>query len=308
MKVTMTNRKLLLVALAISLVTATLAYQYLKGASALKNEGELQTVVVAKSDIIPKTRLTAEMLKEEKVPGKYAQPGAITSLSSLVGVVAKDSIGAGEQITERRLLLDMKGVGFTGIIPANKRAMALAVNDANSVGGLIKAGDYVDALVTFDSGSVGENASRMLLQKLLVLAVNRETGLDSGSNAASNEGGKVVPKEASKATTVTVAVDPEDASKLFLAQDKGKVALILRPYLPVPEQVITPVSTPRDLVGSYAGTTAKENSPGTPSIFPTASPPVLPPSLAPAGAFGNSGSAGGVMVIRGTKAESVAVN
>lgn len=308
MKVTMTNRKLLLVALAISLVTATLAYQYLKGASALKNEGELQTVVVAKSDIIPKTRLTAEMLKEEKVPGKYAQPGAITSLSSLVGVVAKDSIGAGEQITERRLLLDMKGVGFTGIIPANKRAMALAVNDANSVGGLIKVGDYVDALVTFDSGSVGDNAGRMLLQKLLVLAVNRETGLDSGSTAATKDGGKVAPKEASKAATVTVAVDPEDAAKLFLAQDKGKVALILRPYLPVPEQVITPVTTPRDLVGSYAGPTAKESSPSAPSIFPTASPPVLPPSLAPAGVSGSSGSAGGVMVIRGTKAESVAVN
>lgn len=299
MKVTMTNRKLLLVALAISLVTATLAYQYLKGASALKNEGELQTVVVAKSDIIPKTRLTAEMLKEEKVPGKYAQPGAITSLSSLVGVVAKDSIGAGEQITERRLLLDMKGVGFTGIIPQNKRAMALAVTEANSVGGLIKVGDYVDALVSFDSSSVGENASRMLLQKLLVLAVNRETGLDSGD--------KTGTKETSKTATVTVAVDPEDAPKLFLAQDKGKVSLVLRPYLAMPEQVVAQVMTPRDLVGSHAAPTAKEGSPNAPSIFPTAAPPVLPPAMGVPGGS-SSGGAGGVMVIRGTKTESVAVN
>lgn len=298
----LSNRHLLVISLILSVITATLAYQYMKGVSTDKDAGELQTVVVAKRDIAPKTRLTVEMLQEEKVPARYVQPGAVSSLKALDGVLAKESIGTGEQVTERRLVMAGKNVGFTGIIPPHKRAIAVAVNEANGVGGLIKTGDYVDAIVGFDATNVGDNASRLLLQNLLVLAVNRDTGIEAGDKDAS--------KEAVKTTTVTLAVDPEDAPKLSLAQDKGKISLALRPYVAAPEQVLTQVMTPKDLLGVQASPTRGSASPPAtvPSALTPAMPPTLPPAMLAGAARGGRDSSGPeVMVIRGTKVEAVAV-
>ena len=55
------------------------------------------------------------MVSEVKVPPEYIQPGAVTSLDKVVGIVVREHIVSGEQVSERRLIREGKSVGFTGI-------------------------------------------------------------------------------------------------------------------------------------------------------------------------------------------------
>jgi pilus assembly protein CpaB len=276
----LSGRGLLLIALVLSLLTTALVYSYLNGVANQANKPG-KPVVVAKVDIPPKTLITAEMVQMASVPAEYIQPGAIIATADVIGITSREQIVAGEQITQTRLSIPGQTRGFAGIIPSDKRAVTVAVTEVTGVAGFLKAGDYVDVLVTFDTNTVGENVSRIVLQNLLVLAVDRET------EAGQADSGKD-KKEASK-MTVTLAVSPEEASQLTVADEKGKIRMALRPSLPANGTVAASSVTPKELVGSYA---APEKS-----SAPAAAKPSEPPAKSPpAGPM--------IQVIRGTKIEA----
>ncbi|MPN23003.1 hypothetical protein SDC9_170388 [bioreactor metagenome] len=253
-------------------------------------------MVVAKTDIPPKTKITPEMVEETKVPPEYVQPGAVMDLQSVIGIVVREHIVPGEQITERRLVRESKVVGFTGIIPRDKRALTVMVNEVSGVAGFIKPGDYVDVIATFDQATVGDNVSQLMLQNVLVLAANRNA--EDGVTADANKQGA---KEAVKTSTVTLAVTPDEAAKLTLVHEKGKINLALRPYLPLNGIEITNVITPKDLVGMQVSPNnppASRNDYAAPQpVYITSEPNLPAPSGGP-----------GVSVIRGTKVETIPLN
>ena len=296
------NKKLVVIAVVLSLLTATLVYHYLKGVTSGQNEMQGMIVIVAKVDINPKTKITLDMVSEVKVPPEYIQPGAVTALDQVVGIVVKEQIVSGEQVSERRLVRESKSVGFTGMIPRDKRAVTVAVNEVTGVAGFIKAGDYIDVVVTFDAATVGDNVSHVLMQNILVLAANRDTEIGVTDTSTVKES----TKELSKGGTVTMAVTPDEAAQLTLAEEKGKIRLALRPYLPLNGIVITEVTTAKDLVGDHVSLLRNEQAP--PSQPRTEQPifvdrqevPAVKPQYIPERA--------GIQVIRGTKAESVPLN
>lgn len=270
---------LVVIALVLSFVTALLIYGYL-GNLATRATQDSVPVVVAKVNISPKTRITAEMVQQAMVPADYVQPGAMTELTKVVGVVAREQIIANEQVTQRRLLLEGKSVGFTGIIPRDKRAVTVGVTEVTGVAGFVKAGDYVDVVITFDKGEVGENISKVVLQNLQVLAANRDAEAGVADTAKD--------KTALKTNTVTLAVTPNEATQLTLGEEKGKIRLALRPYLPGDELVVVNAVTPKDLVGVHASPVQNQGSAAAPA----------PAAPAPTASH-DSGS--GIQVIRGTK-------
>ena len=279
----LSGKSLVLLALILSVVTATLVYSYLNKVTndAIKPG---VPVIKAKIDIPPKTTITAEMVQIDSVPPEYIQPGAVTRLEEIVGVTTREQIVAGEQITQRRLVLQGRAIGFSGVIPRDKRAVTVAVTEVTGVAGFVKPGDYVDVLVTFDTNTVGENLSQVFLQNLQVLAVNRdaEPGVVEGNK----------DKQELKTATVTLAVTPEEASRLTIAEEKGKIRLALRPYMPDTNIMIANVVSPKDLVGIRA-VPAQNNSAA--HSAPEASPPVKSPPVA------------AIQVIRGTKVEAMPV-
>jgi len=95
-----------------------------------------------------------------------------------------------------------------------------------------------------------------------------------------------------KATTVTLAVAPDDAAKIALAEEKGKLRFALRPYLPEGNDPIKRPVTPTDIVGVHKSPIQqnKEQPPATPSA-----PPASIDSAPKTGP--------GIPVIRGTKVE-----
>jgi pilus assembly protein CpaB len=291
------NKSLLGIAVVLSLIIALLLYNYLKGVSSEHAGKEGAAVIVAKTDIAPKTKITAEMVQEIKVPPEYIQPGVAQSLDKVIGIVVREQIVSGEQISERRLMREGKAVGFTGVIPQDKLAVTVAVNEVTGVAGFVKPGDYVDVVVTFDANMVGDHVSQVVMQDILVLAANREMEMGAAEPAAKDNG-----KEPLKAGTVTMAVTPDEAAKLTLAEDRGKIHLALRPYLPASSIVITEPVTPKDLVGFHISPMKSEQPLATPAqenkqeVAPApAKPQVVLESK-------------GIPVIRGTKMEKVPVH
>lgn len=285
----LSNRNLLFIAVILSFLTALLIYNYLKGVTNVPMIAGAVSVIVAKVDIPPKTKITLEMVSEVKVPAEYIQPGAITSLDKVVGIMVREQIVSGEQISERRLVRESKSVGFTGTIPRDRRAVTVAVNEVTGVAGFVKAGDYVDVVVSFDASAVGDHVSQVVMQNILVLAANRDTEASTGDVTV-----KETVKEVNKMGTVTMAVTPDEAAKLSLADEKGKIRLALRPYLPSNSMVLTEAVTPKDLVGIHASPMKKEQAP------PATQPPVERQSPPIVKEQTNSG----IKVIRGTKTEN----
>ena len=96
-----------------------------------------------------------------------------------------------------------------------------------------------------------------------------------------------------KATTVTLAVAPDDAAKIALAEEKGKLRFALRPYLPEGSDPVKRAVTPTDIVGVH-------KSPIQQGKEQAAPPPVAAPTGTETGA---AKSGPGIPVIRGTKIE-----
>lgn len=282
----LSSKALLGIAVVLSLITSMMVYNYLKSA-ANTTAKETQPVVVAKVDIPPKTTVTADMVQVLQVPKEYIQPGAINDQKLIVGIVTREQIVSGEQITERRLVISGKSVGFSGIIPKDKRAVTVAVTEVTGVAGFVKAGDYVDVIATFDQNSAGDNVSHLILQNIQVLASNRDT--EAGVNAADRD-----KKDVIKTSTVTLAVTPDEAAKLALSEEKGKIRMALRPYMPDVGVVLTAAVTPKDLVGEHLGVNKS---------------PAPAPAAPPDGTVREMpGTGKGIITIRGSKVETVPVN
>lgn len=283
---------LLIIAVILSLITSSMIYHYLQS-PVTTNQQEEVPVIVAKVDIPPKSKITSEMVEEIRVPAAYMQPNAMQDRKSVVGIIAREQIVAGEQITERRLVLESKSVGFTGLIPRDKRAVTLSVSDVSGVAGFVKAGDYVDVLVTFDQNEVGDNASQLVLQNILVLAANKETGSGPVENSGKDK------KDAVKGNSVTLAVSPQESAQLALMDEKGKVRLALRPYMPTNNMALTNAVTPKDLVGVQTSPLANKQPAGSAGRASEPQPSRTVSKPQPEGS--------GIQTIRGTKVESVYV-
>jgi pilus assembly protein CpaB len=73
-------------------------------------------------------------------------------------------------------------------------------------------------VATFAPSVAGADRSLLLLQNLLVLAVAQETASRHGP-----------VRELRAYTSVTLAVTPEEATLLVLAEERGSLRLLLRP-------------------------------------------------------------------------------
>ena len=62
-----------------------------------------------------------------------------------------------------------------------------------------------------------------------------------------------------------MAVTPDEAAKLTLAEEKGKIRLVLRPYLPLNGIVIAETITPKDLVGEHVSPAKNEQARPSPA-------------------------------------------
>jgi pilus assembly protein CpaB len=137
----------------------------------------------------------------------------------LVGRVAVVNIAPREAITDAKLAPEGTEGGLTAVIPEGYRAMTVKVDDAVGVSGFIQPGAVVDVVVVIDPRENGVNQdpiSKVVLQNIKVLANGQN--IDKPKNE----------REATTVKAVTLQVTPEQAEKLALAANEGKLQLIMR--------------------------------------------------------------------------------
>jgi pilus assembly protein CpaB len=177
-------------------------------------------VVVAVSDINLGQRISPDFLKIADWPSNSVPPGAFSDMQKLDGRVLKESLLHGEPILEAKLSPVGTLGGLSAVINEGKRAITVRVNDVIGVAGFALPGNYVDIIVNTqkDNKDPGtqrdQNISKIVLEKILVLAVAQEVGRDETKP-------KVVD-------AVTLEVSPEQAEKIDLARSIGTLSLVLR--------------------------------------------------------------------------------
>ncbi len=231
------SRRVLLISLVFGLLSAFLVWRLLSSSGSSTGSGALVPVVVARQDIPARTVVTDGMVTLKQVPSSLRLATAYTDTKPLVGKATKAAIGAGEQVLTARVATDPKELGFTGTVPPGLRAASIQVTEVADVGGLVQPGDQVDVIGVFqvnDNGAAGaplgkSDASKpthmiaaTILQSATVLAIAQS----SENGATQPSSGKVAAsKGQADAKTVTLAVSPQDAERLALADTIGTLRL-----------------------------------------------------------------------------------
>jgi Flp pilus assembly protein CpaB len=213
-------------------------------------------VVVAKKSLAAGTVLSADNIELRDVTQDAVQPNAVTVLSDAQSKALSQPIAAGQQVLYQYLgSADQPDIKkLADLVPAGKRAMSVTFTELNTAGGLVAPGDFVDVIGVFNKNTLGKDQSMLLMQDILVLAVAQDTSVDqlprqgapNGTQApqvlpAPQRGGTTagvalpqptpisVAYAPSQARTLTLAVDPEAAERLALAEDYGHLRYIVRP-------------------------------------------------------------------------------
>ena len=196
-------------------------------------------VVSAKTSIPERTLIKEEMLTLTTMPSNKVPNGALMSTADLVGRPSKVAIGAGEVITTQKVFASIMDMGLSGRIPPECRAITVGISDVTGVAGFAQPGDYVDVMLVSSQVENNKVVSEMILQNVLLLAINKQ--VENGSNAptqnnanAKGQNATVTgqPKVTGNPAMATMALLPEDALKLAAKAQLGQIYLVLRPYRP----------------------------------------------------------------------------
>ncbi|MBI4498700.1 MAG: Flp pilus assembly protein CpaB [Chloroflexi bacterium] len=256
-------------AVVLGLTTSLMVWYYVERATAQAQPVRTVPVVVATRNIPSRTLITQDMVQVAQIPQEARHPDALSDVDSPVGKVTKIALTAQEQVLTTKLFAERKESGLAFLIPPGRRAVSVGVSERIGSGGLIVPGDRVDVVVIYDDRTVGQTMATLVLQNIEVLAIAQllegderksTTGrslsslqLDSGLNSASSaiagaqNGRTIDPAPQPNAKTATLAVTPEEAAQLILAEEMGTIRLALRPYgdteIVPPPQALLPGTT-----------------------------------------------------------------
>jgi pilus assembly protein CpaB len=244
------------VAVLAGLLAVMLASRWLNA----KSGSGMTKVAVAATDISLGQRLTPELVRMADWPAGSMPPGAIAKIGELEGRVLRINVLRGEPVLESKLApVGTKG-GLSAVIGEGKRAITVRVNDVIGVAGFALPGNYVDIIVNTqresgDAHARDKNISKIVLERILVLAVAQEVSRDETRPKVVN--------------AVTLEVTPEQAEKIDLARSVGTLSLVLRNQVD-PLQVETAGATKSTLLAETVG--AKVAEPAKP-VKPSAPAP-----------------------------------
>jgi pilus assembly protein CpaB len=201
-------------ALAVGLLVAFTVYNKLRTSSGSNSSEREVRVVVAADDVLVGVKLDAHDVRVIALPQSAAPPGAFSDPAKVVGRGAILPIGKGDFILPSKLAALNAGGGLPSLIPPGMRAVSVRVNDVVSVAGFVQPGTRVDVLATGNQGGGNDRQTTTVLENVAVIAVGKS--LDRNAS------------EAQTAPVITLLVSPDDAQKLALVSQEGRIQLSLR--------------------------------------------------------------------------------
>ncbi|NLH39616.1 MAG: Flp pilus assembly protein CpaB [Elusimicrobia bacterium] len=195
---------------------------------------ETTQVLVAKYDLPARTILKPDLVEVVDMPRKFIEkdsyeirnPSDIKLITNLVTAIR---IPKGNQIVQSSLLTLTPEAGLSVKVPPSYRGATLQVD--NELTKLIKPGDRIDILVTFDAvvNEKKQKVTATILQNVLVLGVGGNLGQGITSDLAKKQSSQEATLQSfSDKGVLSLALNPIEAQYLSLSQEVGKVNVVVR--------------------------------------------------------------------------------
>ena len=175
------------------------------------------TIVVAAESLAYGTAMTPDNVAEIPWYSNTLPEGAFAVKDDLINGgrrVVLSPLKRGEPVLRSKITGPGQRASLASLLDEGKRAVTVSVDDVRGVAGFVLPGDFVDIVIIADDGSPKRQSySDILLEHVKVLAIDQV--------ASEGEGQPTVAK------AVTVEVTKEQAQKILLATNIGKLSLIL---------------------------------------------------------------------------------
>jgi pilus assembly protein CpaB len=212
------NVAILLLAIVLGGAAAFLARQWLEGHVRNAVEEPRGTIVVAKSPLAFGAEVATDNIAEIPWAATSLPEGAFATKEDLLKDgrrVVLAGLDRNEPVLRSKITAPGQRGSLSTLLQEGKRAVTVRVDDVRGVAGFILPGDSVDIiLIRAEEGSRRENYSEILLQQVKVLAIDQLVSERQ--------------EQPTIAKAVTLEVTPEQAQKVLLATNIGKLSLILR--------------------------------------------------------------------------------
>jgi pilus assembly protein CpaB len=261
------NVIVLVVALVLGSLAAVLARNWLISHSRSSiAQGGTGTIVVAAAPLGFGTQISPENVKEISWSASTVPEGAFATTQEMLSDgrrMALVSIARNEPVLRTKITAPGQRAALSSVLDPGKRAVTVRVDDVRGVAGFIQPGDRVDVVLirTEAESRSKEGYSDVILQSAKVLAIDQITGERT--------------EQPTIAKAVTLEVGAEEAQKILLATNVGRLSLILRQPAEANAEPVHRV-TERDLGGPAP--VARSEAPVQPVAPPkTAAAPPPPP-------------------------------
>ena len=172
-------------------------------------------VLVAKKDLPVQTKLDSKeldnLLTWADMPRGLVPADAVSSLDDVKDKELNRTLKTGNPVAYSDL-----GVAPGIALPDGHKQITFRSSQVDAVAGFVRPGSKVDVMYV-ERTSAGKARAAIILKDMLVLAVNMVDRLKDGT-------GPAIPQVES----VSLAVTDKQATILALAEDKGKLKLVLR--------------------------------------------------------------------------------
>ncbi len=172
------------------------------------------TVVYSIRDIPEGQTIPSEALEERQIDQAKQPQDAVVTSAMAAGRIAKYGIATGQIVSQHDLLPQGISMGFEARLKPGMRAVTFAVDNNSGVAGFVAPESHVDIISMVGSGA--DTKARPVLSDVEVIAVGQTYQKAPGST------------QATPASSVTVAIGPDDAQKLIKAVLASKIYLSLR--------------------------------------------------------------------------------
>jgi pilus assembly protein CpaB len=213
------NILILILALGMGVLAAFMARSWIQ-AHANAPSAPMSTIVVANATLGYGTVLSEDNVLEIPWASSKVPEGAFATRDVLFKEgrrVVLTPIERNEFILQHKVTGPGQRASLSALLDVGKRAVTVRVDDVRGVAGFVMPGDRVDVVLirsTTQAGGTVEKSSDVLLQNVKVVAVDQLV----------NER----QEKPTVAKAVTLEVETDEAQKILLATDIGKLSLILR--------------------------------------------------------------------------------
>ena len=210
------DRNRILILFGVAWVSAALLTWFLYSATTAPRQEARSRVLAAAHDLPVGTILKKADLKTVSVLASDLPRGAVLTDKNALEHVVLYPVNANEPLSNSKLSLLTGAEGISATIDPGHRAVSVQITDVSGVAGLIAPGSSVDVLFT-RTGNMSEALTSTILQNVKVLAIGRAVQI-----------GQTLDPKAPRVPVATLIVTPEEAQKLELAKNEGKISLSLR--------------------------------------------------------------------------------